>query len=183
MELYSRRLDFYSASPGAFFLLRRECFMRPWSSRGGRMYAFQRAISLASGPGLASILSQQPILSAALSTRGGRGGLGGGRGLPEWLSCRSIRIYFLSRESRRPRWRTMRGTGATADRKTRTTRAKLLAHRFISPGPPAFTMTFLLVSSLSPFDVAEIRLSNMHVGCVWWGWTARCSNIYLFRLW
>jgi len=53
----------------------------------------------------------------------------------------------------------MRSTGATADRKTRTTRAKLLAHRFISPNLPAFSLTSLPF----PFDVPEIRLSNVHV--------------------
>lgn len=54
----------------------------------------------------------------------------------------------------RPSQRRMRGTGATVDHKTRTTSAKLLAHRFISPilpypqHPPRASATSLLVSSV-----------------------------------
>lgn len=150
IELYSRRLDFYSASP-AFFLLHRECFMWPWSSRGGAgvcmpfrgQYLWLRVrVSR-------SILSQQPCLSTALSTRGRGKGATPGRGTaPEWLSYRSIRIYFLPREPRCSRRRAMRGTGATADHKTRTTRAKLLGASIYIPHPPPSTLTSLLVSSV-----------------------------------
>lgn len=78
----------------------------------------------------------------------------------------------------RPSWRC-EAQVLPGDHKTRTTRAKLLAHRFMSPIPPLSAASTsrarrLYSSLLSVFDVSEIRLSNMHVGFVWWRRTARC---------
>lgn len=89
IELYSRRLDFYSASPSAFFLLRRSALCDVIESRG-RMYAFQGAISPALGLQDSWAFCPSSRGLSALSTG------------TEWLSCRSIRIYFPPRRPSAP---------------------------------------------------------------------------------
>jgi len=120
------------------------------------MYAFQRAISLASG----SRLGEHFVPAAEPFRRSFNDGNAEGE------AARMIKLPIDSHLFSTPRIPppAMRDTGATADRKTRTTRAKLLAHRFISPQLSCLHPDF--TSLLSSFDVVEIRLSNMPVGCV-----------------
>jgi len=71
IELYSRWLDFYSASPGAFFLLATGAlYTAVIESRRAYVCLSEGNISGFGYEALANILSQQPSLSAALSTRG-----------------------------------------------------------------------------------------------------------------
>lgn len=71
IELYSRRLDFYSASPGAFFLLRRSALCgRDRVAQGVCMPFRGQYLWLRVRGSREHFVPQQPSLSAALSTRG-----------------------------------------------------------------------------------------------------------------